>query len=118
MYLSVLLEGVPLCEEVLEEVLRGDFALLDVCAARGVIDSDEVLEVDDATAVLVELLECLLYDGATCLVHVTTNEANELAVADLVVEVLVEVLEEVGFLRLRQCKSGLLKSPFELLTVQ
>lgn len=61
---------------------------------RGIVDSDQILHLNSAIAVLIQLLECSYCDGPPVVVHFPTNDPQELVILDISVPVQVECIED------------------------
>ena len=98
-YTAILLEGVPLREELFKNLVLCQLPILELGVEGNIIDISEILEADDTVTGLVELLVCELYQRASALIQVPTDGSEELVVINLPIVVLVEILEDAFELR-------------------
>jgi len=82
-----------------------------------VVCNGDIVKVDDATVVAIELLVGELDEGDSALVHLSADSTKELVVANLAVVVLVEELEDALELRRAEGVAVLTETPHELIAV-
>ena len=86
-------EGV---EELLENLLLGLSASLNVRMVLAVIDTNEVVDGDIARHVLVEFVEGLRDEILSEVVHLTTDSVDKLVEVDLTITSAVKVAEQLA----------------------
>ena len=109
------LEGL---KELLEDLLLGLLTRLDIRVVSGVVDITDVVDVNPAIAVLVELLEGLSGDSLAGRVHGTADSTEELAISALTIVIDIEVVEEDGDLALREVQLEIVHGLGELVLVE
>ena len=109
------LEGL---EELTENLLLGLLAGSNVWVLLGVVDSTDVVDVDEAGAVLVEDVVSLGDDGFAVGVHWATDSADEFVVLNESTLVVVEEREESADFTLAESEHVILHGLVELVLVE
>jgi len=109
---------VPLGHELGKHIILGHLTALELRVERDIVDVGQVHEVDDSGAILIELGEGQLDEGASSGVHLTAHSTEELIEGDTAVVVLVEVLEDSFELAGAEFVAIFAEAPLELVAVE
>ena len=105
-------------QKLLQDLILGLFTGLDIWVLVSLVDASNVVDVNPAIAVLVELLEGLGNDLLSCHAHWTSDSANELVVRDSAAAVHIEVVEECANLTLVESKHEIIHGFAEFVFVE
>lgn len=111
---AVSLDGVPLAEELSQDLILGHLAVAEFGVEGHIIDSLKVIDSHSLVTSLVELGICLLDKSTSALINVAADASEELVVVDLAIVILVEKLEDAFELGGRKDMTVFTESPLEL----
>ena len=110
--------GFKSLEELLEDLLLGLLSRNDIWVRVGLVDTSDIIDIDPAVTVLVELLVSLSDDLLSSHVHWASDSSDELVVSDGATGVNIEIVEKSSALWLSETELVVGKSLAEFSLVQ
>ena len=105
-------------QKFLQDLILCLFTGLDIWVLVGLVDASDIVDVNPAIAVLVELFERLGNNLLSCHAHWTSDRADELVVGDRAAAVDIEVVEECANLTLVESKHEIIHGFAEFVFVE
>lgn len=118
MHDAVSLDGVPLAEELSQDLILCHLAVAEFGVEGHIVDSLKVIDSHSLVTSLVELGICLLDKSTSALINVAADASEELVVVDLAIVILVEELEDAFELGGRKDVTVFTESPLELCSIK
>ena len=114
---SVSLEGVPLAEELSQDLILGHLTVAELGVEGDIVDTLKVLDGHLLVTSSVELSICELYESTSALVDVAADASEELVVVDLAIVILIEEFEDALELGGGQDMTVFTEAPLELSSI-
>src|SRR4051812_32778100 len=105
-------------EELHQDLLFGLFSLEDVGVSLGTVDTLDIIDINIAVAVLVELSVGLSYKSLSTGVHGTSDDSEEFIVVDSTTSINIEIVEEALNFRVVETEHVVLHGLGELVDIE
>lgn len=109
--------SIPLSHELSQDVIAAHLTRLELGVLGDVVCNRDVVQVDHAAVISIQLVVGKLDKRQSTLVHIAADATEELIVGDLTVVVLVKVFKDALELRGAEGVAVLAKSPHELVAI-